>query len=215
MSNDSFNGFDPKSKLIPVPSALLSSLLIEIDERAEFACALRFFWFLSQANGVPKKVKVEDLLNDHVLLKTLGSSEAIREGISKAVLRKIILEADGWLVVNTGQNLHSSDDIRVDQTHFADAPYDRPNIYKLYEENIGLITPIIAEELMTAEEEFPAAWIEMAIHEAVKNNVRNWRYTLAVLNSWKTKGKASNSGELGRHPEKVTAAEYIQRRRNS
>ena len=93
--------------------------------------------------------------------------------------------------------------------------YDRPNIFRLYEENIGLITPIIAEELMAAEEDFPSAWIEKAIHEAVKNNVRHWRYILAVLNSWKTKGKASNSGEFGRYSEKVTAAEYIQRRRNS
>ena len=38
MSGDLFKGFDSKNKLIPVPSVLLSSLLVEIDDFAELRC---------------------------------------------------------------------------------------------------------------------------------------------------------------------------------
>jgi len=64
----------------------------------------------------------------------------------------------------------------------------RPNIYTLYEENIGPITPLLAESLQDAESEFPAKWIEDAFRIAVENNVRTWRYIEAILNRWQEKG---------------------------
>lgn len=215
MKDDSFKGFDSKNKLIPVPSVLLSSLLGEIDDFAELRCTLRLFWLLYQVKGSPKKIRVEHLYVDDVLLKGLGTSDAIAEGFRKAVRRGTIIETNGWYMINNGQAPSIETDTQPHRLPAEDMEYDRPNIFRLYEENIGLITPIIAEELKSVEEEFPASWIENAIQEAVKNNVRNWRYIMAVLNSWKAKGKGSYRGELRRYPEKVTAAEYIQRRRNS
>ena len=53
---------------------------------------------------------------------------------------------------------------------------DRPNIFVLYEQNIGALTPIIADELRDAEQTYPPQWIEEAIKIAVENNVRRWRY---------------------------------------
>ena len=35
----------------------------------------------------------------------------------------------------------------------------KPNIFSLYEANIGIITPLIAEELKDAELQYPEAWI--------------------------------------------------------
>lgn len=63
------------------------------------------------------------------------------------------------------------------------------NIYQLYEENIGPLTPLLSEDLTAAQEEFPAQWIEEAFHIAVKNNARSWRYIDAVLKSWQKEGK--------------------------
>ena len=57
----------------------------------------------------------------------------------------------------------------------------RPNIYTLYEENIGPLTALIAEELREAEETYPADWIEEAFREAVRMNKRNWKYVHAIL----------------------------------
>ena len=50
---------------------------------------------------------------------------------------------------------------------------ERPNVYALYEQNIGLLTPILAERLQDAEGRYPMEWIEDAFSEAVTNNKRN------------------------------------------
>ena len=39
---------------------------------------------------------------------------------------------------------------------------DRPNIFALYEQNIGLLTPLIAEDLKDAINHYPEEWIEAA-----------------------------------------------------
>jgi DnaD/phage-associated family protein len=64
-----------------------------------------------------------------------------------------------------------------------------PNIYRLYEENIGPLTPMVADTLRDAEKTYPAEWIEEAIRIAVENNARNWRYVSAILNRWHEKGR--------------------------
>ena len=63
------------------------------------------------------------------------------------------------------------------------------NIYQMYEENIGPLTPLLSEDLTAAQEEFPLQWIEDAIRVAVQNNARSWRYVDAVLKSWQKEGK--------------------------
>jgi len=70
---------------------------------------------------------------------------------------------------------------------------ERPNIYKLYEANIGPITPIMAEMLKEDEAEYPYEWIEAAVAEAVERNKRSWRYVRAILNAWKERGRDTTS----------------------
>lgn len=65
----------------------------------------------------------------------------------------------------------------------------KPNIYKLYEENIGPLTPLIADALKDAESDYPLEWITEAIQIAVKNNVRRWRYIEKVLDRWQKEGR--------------------------
>ncbi len=66
---------------------------------------------------------------------------------------------------------------------------ERPNIFTLYEQNIGLLSPMIAEELKDAADHYPAEWIESAFREAVLLNKRNWRYINAILRRWETEGR--------------------------
>jgi len=66
---------------------------------------------------------------------------------------------------------------------------NKPDIFKLYEQNIGLITPLIADQLKTASDDFPVEWIEDAIRIAVDNNVRRWSYINRILVSWQERGK--------------------------
>jgi len=66
---------------------------------------------------------------------------------------------------------------------------ERPNIFDLYEKNIGPLTPMISQTLQEAEKLYPEEWIEEAIRTAVLKNARNWRYVEAILRSWKEKGR--------------------------
>ncbi|MFN2153180.1 MAG: DnaD domain-containing protein, partial [Anaerolineales bacterium] len=57
-----------------------------------------------------------------------------------------------------------------------------------YEENIGPLTPLLAEALGDAQDEFPSKWIEEAFRIAVEKNIRNWRYIQAILRRWQERG---------------------------
>lgn len=70
------------------------------------------------------------------------------------------------------------------------------NVYAIYEENIGLLTPFIAEELDDLEKEYTELWVIEAIREAVKSNARNLKYVRAILKRWKSQGfKSQKSGQ--------------------
>ena len=62
-------------------------------------------------------------------------------------------------------------------------------MFKLYEENIGPLTPLLADKLKEAEQMYPGAWFEEAFEIAVSRNVRNWKYIEAILSRWKENGK--------------------------
>ncbi|HYT33545.1 MAG TPA: DnaD domain protein [Ktedonobacteraceae bacterium] len=66
---------------------------------------------------------------------------------------------------------------------------ERPNIFVLYEQNIGLLTPLIADYLKDAADLYPQEWIEAAFREAVQHNKRNWSYISAILRRWETEGR--------------------------
>ncbi|GCE19346.1 DnaD domain-containing protein [Dictyobacter kobayashii] len=66
---------------------------------------------------------------------------------------------------------------------------ERPNIFVLYEQNIGLLSPMIADELKDAADHYPQDWIEAAFREAVEQNKRKWSYIRAILRRWETEGR--------------------------
>lgn len=78
---------------------------------------------------------------------------------------------------------------------------DEPaNIFLLYEQNIGMITPLLKDELMSAEDEYPSEWIVEAVKLAVVNNVRKWSYARAILERWKVNGyKENGKNGNGKH----------------
>ena len=75
---------------------------------------------------------------------------------------------------------------------------EQPDIFALYEQNIGMLTPMIADELREAVKLYPEAWIRDAIKEAVSLNKRSWRYMARILERWSAEGKSD--GTYRRHP---------------
>jgi DnaD/phage-associated family protein len=90
---------------------------------------------------------------------------------------------------------------------------ERPNIFRLYEANIGPLTPMMAEMLKADALEFPAAWIEDAVGEAVERNIRNWRYVRAILKTWKEQGRAEKPKQTEGYLDKYRKLYEDQRRR--
>ncbi|HCU99999.1 MAG: hypothetical protein CL897_06240 [Dehalococcoidia bacterium] len=63
-------------------------------------------------------------------------------------------------------------------------PVRRPNIFQLYEEHVGTITPLVAERLLVAADQYPQHLIESAFREAAERNIRNWKYVERMLQNW-------------------------------
>lgn len=90
----------------------------------------------------------------------------------------------------------------VDNKDVAKAIQNRTSLLvKLYRENIGEPTPLMADILRNAVIDYPVeTWYQPAFEIAVIANARKWNYVAAVLDGWKNNG-------FGWKPEK-----YAQRR---
>ncbi len=80
---------------------------------------------------------------------------------------------------------------------------ERPNIFALYEQNIGPLTPILADGLRDAEQQYPEDWIRDAFRIAVNNNARSWNYIDAILRSWKEKGRDERDQRTSKEDRKL------------
>jgi DnaD/phage-associated family protein len=86
----------------------------------------------------------------------------------------------------------------------------RPNIYVLYEQNINLMTPLIADQLRDMEKTYSPEWIEEAFEIAVSRNKRNLRYIQSILRRWEIEGKDLESHEeSGRDSEAKRRRSYL------
>ena len=71
---------------------------------------------------------------------------------------------------------------------------ERPNIFVLYEQNFGLMTAMIADQLRDLERSYPPIWIVDAMEIALLNNKRHLNYIRAILKRWETEGKGEGYG---------------------
>jgi DnaD/phage-associated family protein len=69
-------------------------------------------------------------------------------------------------------------------------------VFTCYENNIGVITPVIRDEILEAlDEAYPVEWILDAIKISAEQNKRSWAYARAILERWKVEGKDSGRKE--------------------
>ena len=214
-----FDGLPSGVRSVPVPAPLLGELLEDIGDLAELKCALRFFWLLAGKHGPPRCVAAGEIEGDPVLLAALGGADAIRQALAAAVERGVLFAAgdgaDRAYFPNSPEGRRAAE--RFMPALVATAPLpgappaERPAVYQLYEENIGMLTAGVADLLRDAQDRYSDEWIRDAIGEAVKSNARSWRYVERVLERWEKEGRNPN-GKPGRHPQTVTAEEYLRLR---
>ena len=216
-----FSGFPAgRQRTTPVPNLFFAELLPAIDHLGELKVTLYCFWRLSLKEGTFRYVRRADFLADEAFLRGLAPARReaeplLNDGLERAVARGTLLhvsiesaeDVEDMYFMNTPKGRAAVEALTRGEWRPSgdpEAPVDllveRPNVFNLYEQNIGPLTPMIADELRDAEENFPAQWIEEAIRLSVTNNARNWRYVLAILERWRTEGK--NDREDRRDTEK-------------
>jgi DnaD/phage-associated family protein len=206
-----FNGFPARMEYTPVPNIFLNSVLAEITDTVELKLTLHLFRLLYFKKCSPRYVTLNEMLSDAGLMSGMNNNEeTLRQALASAVQRKTILHAaaeDGAhadiYLLNTAANREVVGKIEDGEKQFTGFETKRvipevpaaaqPNIFTMYEENIGLLTPMIAEELRDAEKMYPEVWIKDAIKEAVNAGKRNWRYIAAILERWATEGKSDGT----------------------
>ncbi|MBM3155893.1 MAG: DnaD domain protein [Chloroflexi bacterium] len=213
----SFSGFPARSGFTPIPNLFFTDVLPQVDDPAELKVTLHIFWALYRKKGYPRFVTFNELGSDSTLMRGLGGdgsqSEPLRRGLEQAVKRGTLLclkverggDTHELYFVNTDADRRAVEKIKSGElepgvlvkSEPCMVTREQPNIFTLYEQNIGMLTPIIAEELKEAEKLYPALWIEDAFKEAVDLNKRNWRYISRILERWKAEGR--HDGEPGRH----------------
>jgi len=179
-----FNGFTSSETFTAVPDSLLRDLLAEIEDADELRATLHAIWRIEHQEGPVRFLRRADF----------GEFAA---GVDKAVLRGTLLrvqnEAGEFFCLNSPRGRASVEAIqngKFDPSNIQNAPpVERSNVFTLYEQNIGALTPLIADMLREAEKEYPSAWFEEAFEIAVAKNARHWRFVEAVLKRWKEKGK--------------------------
>ena len=207
-----FDGF-PKhnGKSTPLPGAFFSDLLPLVDDLAELKVTLFCFWALYQKEGRFRYLRYRDFSGDDTLKRGLLACApgvepeiTLEAALVKACERGTILHAeietergqDRLYFVNTALGRTAIEQLEAGEWKPGDSlnPVEilpvRPNIFTLYEENIGPLTPMIADALKDAERDYPHHWIEEAMRLSVEGNVRNWRYVATILERWKSEGKS-------------------------
>jgi len=210
-----------------LPAGFFSQLLPAIDDLAELKLTLVALSMLRQKDGDYRFLRHEELLADGDLMRGLaaidaaaGPRETLDAALARAFKRGALLDArivtgdEGesrrlyFLNDERGRELQR----RAQSGHWRPSRADeiellppRPTLFAIYEENIGVLTPMLAEAIKEAQTTYPREWIEDAIRYAVERNARSWRYISKVLDTWQQEGRSrETSGRLPKGPRSYT-----------
>jgi DNA replication protein len=209
-----FEGFpEGKVQLTSIPEQFFSQLLPQISHIGELKLAIYIFWRLDRTEGAFRYLRRDDFLQDGNFMAGMGSDpeQSLDEALARTVADGILLQARIELE-NSQERLYFLNSARgraavqaIENGTWRPAeggqipdelPQETPNIFRLYEENIGPLTPMLAEALGDAENTYPIQWIEEAIRIAVEKNKRNWRYAEAILKRWQREGYNARKEKL-------------------
>ena len=216
---DTFDGFPPgKERLTRIPLTFFKELLPKINDLGELKVTLYAFWMLDRMEGDIRYFQFKDLLEDETFCAGMGktqkeSKKNIQFGLDLAIKRGTFLATEINLpnskqilyFLNTLRGQTAIKAINIGNWEFSGdtkspikLKLDTPNIFRLYEDNIGPLTPMIADALKDAEKEYSSTMVSRAIKIAAFENKRNLRYIQVVLRNIKEK----DGKELKKESEK-------------
>lgn len=229
---EQFKGFPSRMEFTSIPNLFFSAVLPQINDMAELKTTLQVMAALYRKRGYPRFVSYGELCGDAGLMASLKggdrpAEEALRQALEMAARRgtiiHMVLDRDGTpediYFLNTEASRQVVAKIEngelklgalkaTGQAHVETE--EMPDIFTLYEQNIGMLTPMIAEELREAEKLYPEIWLRDAIREAVSLNKRSIRYIVRILERWSAEGRSDGTyqrvSETG--PDKYIKQKY-------
>jgi DnaD/phage-associated family protein len=201
-----FTGFpDGKLRVTPLPDLFFSELLAQIDDLAELKVTLHVWWRLAH-KASPLCLSLTELRAD-VRAWQAFEERALDEALRRAAQRHTLLElqttpqtgaSECWYFLNTESGRREIERVRAGKIQLQRGATVMPaliekaqpsNIFTLYEQHIGMLTPLIAEQLQATAQTYHSQWIAEAFAIAVREGKRNWRYVEAILQRWAREGK--------------------------
>jgi DNA replication protein len=214
-----FKGFAPgRFSFAQIPEPFFTEIVPQIDDLAELKLVLFCFWALPQKDGDFPHLQWQEFASNQALMQGLLAArpsakpeDTLQDTLRRATERGVLLHVTVLLnekpkalyFVNTERGRLAMAQIKAGAWQTGATPDvvhilpPRPNIYKLYEENIGPLTPMIADQLKDLETVHSFDWVAEAIQIAVLNNARNLRYVIAILERWGKEGKIDNEQARG------------------
>jgi DNA replication protein len=235
---------------ISIPEGFFVDVLPQLSDISELQTILAVFRLVNAVGGLHKPVPEYSVVRDRALRKALRVDGSPNEpdrriaigldlSVGRGTLLKVIAEhgpdRQVWYYVNTvanqtevaamGRGAIAPPKDLWQRGAVPNVTPERPTVFRLYEQNVGLLTPLIAERLVDALETYPPEWIENAISEAVNYNRRSWRYINRILENWAVSGRArlqeSERNETHRRghqgdldPDQYQHGRYLDRSRN-
>ncbi len=220
-----FAGFpEGPVRMTPVPEPFFSELLPQIDHLGELKVTLYALWRLSQQDGPFRYLSLAEIRKDADLLAALEKTgqtgeQALTDALERAAARGTLVavrleeSGDTFYFLNSPRGKAAAEGLESGKWKPEGVPrgarrVERPNVYSMYEQNIGMLTPMLAEILRDAEKEYPAGWIEEAMRIAVEHNARSWKYVAAVLERWKKEGKGGKKASAEEERRRYIEGEY-------
>lgn len=152
--------------------------------------------------GLPAKrfIKInEELVLEKLKINTLKnlrtSSEKIKELVpeklkgnkninNKNINNKNIKKE----YIDKSNQLANADSFAQSQEYLNNINQNINKVTLFYEQNIGLLSPFILEEIEEYQSQIPDDMIIEAIKRAVETGKRNWKYTKGIINNWISQG---------------------------
>lgn len=219
LSDERFGGFPAVGKATAIPNIFFTTVLPKLESPGAL---LAFLWvsrLVQEQRGDVRCSTVEDVWAFPAARQSFeltgggraGLEQGLRECIAAGALVGLELRGPGvaetvYFVNNpasrrTVARARSGElRLRPETTAVPVRQEDeaRPGIFRLYEEHVGTITPMVGDRLVEAEDTYPPDWIEDAFREAAELNIRNWRYIERILARWAEEGRSHETP--GRDP---------------
>lgn len=213
--NDTFNGFPGIGGGTMLPNLFFLAILPKLQDPGDLLAFLWVSQLVQQQRGEARFVTADEIWAQEPardsFQKLAGGRAALERGLGRCTSlgALLALRLSGEARENTVYFVNNPPSRRAVARARAGAlqlrpaavalpvpagtDESRPDIFRLYEENIGTITPLIGERLLAATDDYPPAWIEDAFREAAELNRRNWRYIERILQNWAQEGRGDEA----------------------